>query len=63
MKLASELLIMHVVLVLADAKLRAISLSGKISFVRGLKWSAKAKGVLCCTRALASFASVLVVCM
>ena len=62
-ELASKPLMMHDVLVLVNAKLQAISLCGKISFIKGPKWFAKAKRRLCCTRALASFISALVVCM
>ena len=40
---------MQVVLVLAELYAFAISESGKISFRRGLKWSAKARGTLCFT--------------
>ena len=52
---------MQVVLVLADAYWLAMSLSGNISFNRGLRWSVNASGMLCCTRELAIFTSALVV--
>ena len=52
---------MHVVFVRAAAYHLAILLSGKISLKRGLRWSATARGTLCCTSKLVTLTSALVI--
>ena len=48
---------MHDVFVLAEEYPLAIVLSGKMSLSKGLRWSATAMGILCCTKKFATFTS------